>query len=191
MTWAALPLEVHLFYARAYLKPGGAPWERAEPEREALQPFLQLGGRALDLGCGGGRNALHLAAAGWTVEGVDVYRGPLRRARRRAQDRGLGARARFLRAAASTHLEASAARYDLILDVLGPASDLPTSQLGRYGAALAARLAPGGCALVYTFLEAREVGPLFGALEVSAAHEAPPGRWWRLTARGAGLSPGA
>ena len=41
-------------------------------------------GRALDLATGGGRNALFLAARGWSVDAVDLSRAQLERARDRA-----------------------------------------------------------------------------------------------------------
>jgi len=46
-------------------------------------------GRALDLACGEGRNALWLAEKGWAVTGVDFSRVGLSKARRLAADRGL------------------------------------------------------------------------------------------------------
>jgi tellurite methyltransferase len=46
-------------------------------------------GRALDVACGAGRNALHLAAAGFTVTALDISSVALARGRRAAQERGL------------------------------------------------------------------------------------------------------
>jgi len=62
----------------------------AEPNRflvaeiEALPP-----GRALDLACGEGRNAVWLAEQGWTVTGVDFSQVGLDKARRLADARGV------------------------------------------------------------------------------------------------------
>ena len=57
-----LTLRDHLFYAPHYLLGRRAPWEDAPPE-PALARWLEgrPPGRALDAGCGGGRNALALA----------------------------------------------------------------------------------------------------------------------------------
>jgi SAM-dependent methyltransferase len=46
-------------------------------------------GKALDVGCGAGRNALYLAAAGFAVDAVDISSVALERARRSADERGL------------------------------------------------------------------------------------------------------
>ncbi len=51
------------------------PFFRARPD-ENLVSYVDRGlitpGRALDLGCGPGRNALHLAALGFEVDAVDL-----------------------------------------------------------------------------------------------------------------------
>lgn len=46
-------------------------------------------GRALDVACGAGRNALYLAERGYAVTGVDISGEALSRARRSARTRGL------------------------------------------------------------------------------------------------------
>lgn len=46
-------------------------------------------GRALDVACGAGRNALHLAANGYTVTALDISSVALERGRRSAEERGL------------------------------------------------------------------------------------------------------
>lgn len=48
-------------------------------------------GRALDLGCGEGGDAIWLAERGWTVTGVDISPTAVARATRAAADRGLAA----------------------------------------------------------------------------------------------------
>ena len=47
-------------------------------------------GRALDVACGAGRNALYLAASGFTVTALDISRVALQRGRSAAAERGLG-----------------------------------------------------------------------------------------------------
>ena len=47
------------------------------------------GGRALDLACGTGRNALHLAAAGYRVDAMDIATAALARGAQRAAELGV------------------------------------------------------------------------------------------------------
>lgn len=79
-----------------------AEWDRRYAGRELLwtaQPnrFLVAEaaglspGRALDLACGEGRNAVWLAEQGWRVVGVDFSRVALEKARRLADARGVAA----------------------------------------------------------------------------------------------------
>ena len=72
---------------------GFTPWDNDEVPAElaavvdgddALPP-----GRALDIGCGTGTQAVHLARAGWKVTGIDAVEKPLVKARRRAADSGV------------------------------------------------------------------------------------------------------
>jgi SAM-dependent methyltransferase len=75
---------------------GFAPWERRDVER-TWKPLLEgpnalSSGRALDCGCGSGRDAVHLAKHGWQVTGVDFAETGLNAARRRAQEDGVEVR---------------------------------------------------------------------------------------------------
>jgi cyclopropane fatty-acyl-phospholipid synthase-like methyltransferase len=67
---------------------GFTPWDSGEVQPElmalvegaaALSP-----GRALDIGCGTGTQAIYLAQHGWTVTALDAVEKPLRRARLRS-----------------------------------------------------------------------------------------------------------
>ena len=55
---------------------------------EAWLPQLPRG-RALDLACGAGRNAIRMARAGFQVDGVDIASAALERAQARASEEGL------------------------------------------------------------------------------------------------------
>jgi SAM-dependent methyltransferase len=72
---------------------GFAPWERrdvAEAWRPLFEGPLALEpGRALDVGCGSGRDAVHLAGRGWQVTAVDFVDKALARARERAAEEGV------------------------------------------------------------------------------------------------------
>ena len=105
-------------------------------------------GRALDLGCGTGTNAITLAKHGWEVTGVDFISKAIRQARNKARDANLPIN--FQRRDV-TNLGGIAGPFDLILDI-GCFHSL--SPLGRkaYIANLDGILAPGGTFLLYGFL---------------------------------------
>src|SRR5262249_28800808 len=72
---------------------GFAPWERRNVER-TWKPLLEgpnvmSQGRALDVGCGSGRDAVYLAKHGWQGTGGDFAETGLNAARRRAQEEGV------------------------------------------------------------------------------------------------------
>jgi len=68
---------------------GPAPWDIGKPQR----PFVAIADRVaspvLDAGCGTGETALFFAAKGHRVTGIDFLEEPIRRARRKAAERGL------------------------------------------------------------------------------------------------------
>ena len=94
------------------------PFFVAKPD-ENLISYLDRGlitpGRALDLGCGPGRNALHIASAGFAVDAVDLSPTAIAWAKDRARD--VGAEVHFHCGDAFT-LTATTLRgpYDLIYD---------------------------------------------------------------------------
>ncbi|MER8041933.1 class I SAM-dependent methyltransferase [Streptomyces sp. NPDC094032] len=100
-------------------------------------------GRALDLGCGPGRNALHLAERGFRVDAVDLSPGALDWARERAEEAGRDIR--FLHGDAfSPALEAALdGPYDLIYDS-GCFHHLAPHRRVTYLDFLTRHLAPGG-----------------------------------------------
>ena len=65
-------------------------WDTFDTDRALVGlvqgPGALRAGRALDLGCGTGRNAVYLARHGWEVTGVDLVERAIARARRRAAD---------------------------------------------------------------------------------------------------------
>jgi tellurite methyltransferase len=70
----------------------GAYARRTHPSRllvDALQDWPEPSGRALDIACGAGRNALYLAERGFQVTGLDSSDQALDRARRTAADHNL------------------------------------------------------------------------------------------------------
>src|SRR5215472_4667997 len=72
---------------------GPAPWDLGRPQAAIVRVASEGGfkGAVLDAGCGSGENALHLAALGLTVLGVDVAETALAMARDKARERGIAA----------------------------------------------------------------------------------------------------
>jgi 2-polyprenyl-3-methyl-5-hydroxy-6-metoxy-1,4-benzoquinol methylase len=68
-----------------------APWDIGRPQRAFLDVADRIRGSVLDAGCGTGENALFFAARGCRVTGIDFLEEPIRRARRKATERGVAA----------------------------------------------------------------------------------------------------
>ncbi|WP_328752561.1 class I SAM-dependent methyltransferase [Streptomyces sp. NBC_00285] len=121
------------------------PFFTAKPDENLvsyLDRGLVTGGRALDLGCGPGRNALHLASLGFEVDAVDLSTAAVTWARERVQEAGVGVH--FLCGdvfvMADTELTGT---YDLIYDS-GCFHHLPPHRRVSYLALLERHLAPTG-----------------------------------------------
>jgi tellurite methyltransferase len=93
---------------------GEGPAHFAPKEILTEHADLLSGGRALDVACGFGGNALFLAARGYRVDAVDVSEVALRQAQDEAQRRGLQARIQLVQADLD-HWRVPVACYDLIL----------------------------------------------------------------------------
>ncbi|QAY73401.1 class I SAM-dependent methyltransferase [Agromyces protaetiae] len=106
-------------------------------------------GRALDLGCGEGADAIWLATIGWDVTGVDLSATAVRRATEAARASGLDvSRVRFVAADLSDPLPATLPHdaYDLVTaSFLHSTVELPRTDILRRAAAL---VAPGGHLLI-------------------------------------------
>jgi SAM-dependent methyltransferase len=110
----------------------------------------QAGGRALDLGCGAGRNAVPLALLGWDVVGIDLSPPMLEAAAKRAGQEGIGDRLHWLLASMDA-LPLRDGSFDLVIahgiwNLARSATEFRTA-LGE-----AARVAkPGAGLFVFTF----------------------------------------
>lgn len=129
------------YLARGLLAPAGpgvvTPTGGAVTARGAI-----TAGRALDLGCGPGRNAIHLAAAGYPVDAVDLSPAAIAWARDRATEAGVDVRFHQGDIFALTESELTGP-YDLIYDS-GCFHHLPPHRRISYLALLDRALAPGG-----------------------------------------------
>src|SRR5882672_4909811 len=70
---------------------GAAPWDIGQPQPAVVRLASEgrFAGPVLDAGCGTGENALHVAALGLSVLGVDVAETALAMARQKAGKRGI------------------------------------------------------------------------------------------------------
>lgn len=177
-----------LRYRAAYADGATVPWERPPAALGLLDALIDRRppARALDVGCGTGRDVVRLARAGWTVVGVDLYAGALRRAAAHAEASGVSSRV-TLRRLAATALDALDDRFELVLDVFGPASELDGAARARYVDALARRLAPDGVLAIFTFrdtaLDAALDAHFVPVPGVEARHGHAAGRWLARTLR--------
>lgn len=118
-------------------------------------------GRALDVACGAGRNALYLAQVGYQVDAVDISEQALERARSSALERGL--ELRLIRSDLDNGLPDSiepGAHYDLIVIVRYVNTPLIRE--------LCKRLAPGGALVCEEHLVSSQdvIGPSTRAYRV-------------------------
>jgi SAM-dependent methyltransferase len=115
----------------------------AEPNRFLVAEAQDLApGRALDVACGEGRNAVWLAARGWEVTGVDFSEVALAKARELAAARGI--QARWLAADLLTYTPPSRA-FDLVLVFYLQLAAAERTPIMR---TLAGAVAPGGVFLL-------------------------------------------
>jgi len=99
-------------------------------------------GRALDLACGEGQNAIWLASLGWEVTGVDYSEVAIAKADARAERDGVTVE---FTSADLVEYEPEHAAYDLVLVLY---LHIPSAQRGAVHAKASAALAPGGTFLL-------------------------------------------
>ena len=111
---------------------------------ESLAKWIDEGsirpGRALDLGCGNGRNAIFLCRSGFSVEGVDYSQAAIDWARERTREAGVDV---LLRRQCVFGPEFVAGRYDLVYDS-GCFHHIPPHRRKSYVELVARALKPGG-----------------------------------------------
>ena len=141
----------------ALLADHGNPWwdsfyaNRAKPcpffgiaADESLAGWVSDGmvrpGRAVDLGCGNGRNAIFLARRGFSVEGVDYSRTAIDWARERVEEAGADV---VLRCQSVFDLDLEPASHDLVYDS-GCFHHIAPHRRQRYVELVASSLKPAG-----------------------------------------------
>ncbi|GBE63911.1 hypothetical protein MFM001_03730 [Mycobacterium sp. MFM001] len=156
------------------------PWDigRPQPAIARLASAGAFAGAVLDAGCGTGENALHVAALGLPVVGVDVAETALATARKKAHDRGLDVE--FV-AADALRLRHFGRRFTTVLDC-GLFHTFDGDERQHYAASLASVIEHDGTLLVLCF---SDIGPDVGPHPVSrdeltAAFN--PGAGWTVAA---------
>jgi SAM-dependent methyltransferase len=131
---------------------GQPPWDTGVSPPELLD-FIQTHkpGRAIDIGCGTGTNAITLAKAGWKVTGVDFAPRAIKLARQRAGKAGI--QAEFLIKDA-TNLQGIHGPFDFAFD-LGCFHGIPQNGKRKYLEQLDRILASKGFWLMYGFLKSK------------------------------------
>jgi len=137
-----------LLYELRYLL-GKTPWDTGISPPELIE-YLEnhSPGRALDLGCGTGTNALTISKYGWEVIGVDASYLAIRRAQAKVRQQDI--RVVFERLDVS-RLKGIRGKFDLILDI-GCFHALSPKARMRYIQRIAQLIGSGGAYLLYTWL---------------------------------------
>jgi len=140
-----------LFFYYWYLKK--PPWDTGVSPPELME-FIASNppGRALDLGCGTGTNAITLAQNHWRVTGVDFVSNAIKKAHHRAQQAGI--QVEFILDDV-TKLSSIKSDFDLILDI-GCFHNLTEDRKLKYIQNLRRLLAPKGTFLLYAFIRSTD-----------------------------------
>jgi len=137
----------YLWYLR---KP---PWDTGVSPPELIDYIASNPpGRALDLGCGTGTNAITLAQNHWQVTGVDFVSNAIKQARVRAQKDNI--QVEFI-VDDVTKLNSINGDFDLVLDI-GCFHNLAEDGKLKYLQNLKRLLAPHGTLLLYTFIKSAD-----------------------------------
>ena len=125
------------------------PWHRESPPALLDRAIADQGtpGRALDLGCGDGVYAVHLAQQGYSVVATDFVQAALDSTGARAAEAGVDVERRQCDVVEFTDPEP----FDLVLDS-GCLHHLPKNKKDPYRAKLDEWLAPGGSFVLVHFL---------------------------------------
>lgn len=128
---------------------GQTPWDTNITPPE-VQKYLDRAapGRALDLGCGTGTNAVAMAKYGWQVVGIDFAPKAIRGARRKALQENL---AIDFRVADVTDLSTVGGHFDYVLDI-GCLHTLDEAQRQHYAHGLKPLVKCGGAYMLYAWL---------------------------------------
>lgn len=158
------------FALRQWLKPGLwrfqwrylrglTPWDTQITPPEVMEFIAETApGRALDLGCGTGTNAITLSRHGWRVSAIDFVPSAIFTARRKAA----AARQRIdFHLGSVTDLSMLRGRFDYALDI-GCLFGLPAEERRKYAANLAERVLSRGWFMLYAWCPRERKGRRMG-----------------------------
>lgn len=173
---------------------GNTPWDTGVSPPELIA-FLRENppGRALDLGCGTGTNAITMHAFGWDVMGVDSSYFAIKRAIEKTMCQAQEVDFRRLDVSKLKGVKGS---FDLILDI-GCFHSLSAAARTGYSGRLAQLIAPTGTYLLYTWIAGPEesggavpthaeilstFSPIFPSIkQVSGTDHGRPSAWYWMT----------
>ena len=162
-----------IFYRLTY-RSGKPRWDTGEPRPELRELAAPAGGRALDLGCGAGADAVALARQGWQVVGVDFVPEAIATASERACEAGVTGSAGS--AGSATFVQGDVTRlralglhgpFDLVVDI-GCYHAIPAGRRDAYAAEVAAVTQPGADFLLAGISHPPATWRLLGAGGVTA-----------------------
>lgn len=135
------------------------PWDTQVTPPEVME-FIAAKppGKALDLGCGTGTNAITLARHGWQVTGVDFARRAIRLARTKAAAAGLKIDFHLAHVSDLRFLDGP---FDYALDI-GCLFGLKQGSRIRYAKELARLVRPGGDYMLYAWFPRLWKGKVYG-----------------------------
>ena len=137
-----------------FLYAGKAPWDIGKPQAPFVAVANLVVSPVLDAGCGSGENALFFATRGHRVTGIDFLKKPIRRARVKADERGLSAH--FI-VKDALRLRAWDERFASVIDC-GLFHVFSDDDRRRYVEGLSAVLAPGGRLFLMCFSDEEPAG---------------------------------
>lgn len=141
----------------ARYRAGDAPWDIGRPQGAIvrLAEAGEIRGQVLDVGCGTGENALHLAALGRPVLGIDLSQTAIAAAQAKAAARGLQASFRVHDALLLSKLRR---RFETVIDV-GFFHTLSNEQRRPYAQSLCEACSSGSVLHILCFSDEEPDGP--------------------------------
>lgn len=156
--WKGIPNRSRLMFQWRYFR-RQTPWDTDTTPPEVIEFIKKTPpGRALDLGCGTGTNAITLASHGWEVTGVDFVKKAIRAARQKAAKAGCNI---DFHVADVTDLSMLSDVYDYALDI-GCMFTLSRDDQMKYAETLAGLLRPEGWYMLYAWLPRLRKGKIWG-----------------------------